>query len=158
MQAAQAREIIKAQSRFAAERLLARERFIGGIYDAWHSDDGIADAFVRNGNSVFITSINIQNYDRGVQHIVTEPPLVVGRDRLDGGEVTVRKGLELATGKIALLLPAGWMTRPQAKRLFAETPIARIYIMSRKLRFRPGPMAWYVFEKGTYDPPHLHLI
>jgi hypothetical protein len=158
MQAARAREIIKAQSRHATESLLRRERFVGEVYEPWHSDDGIADAIVQNGNAVFITSIDLRDYDRRVKNIVTEPPLVVGCQRLDGGEVTVRKGLELASGKIAVLLPVAWMAGPASRRLFAETPIARIYVLTRKLRFRPGRMAWYVFEKGVIEPPQIRWI
>lgn len=158
MQASQANEIIRAQSRYAAQRLLSRERFIGEIYEAWHSDDGITDAFLSNGNALFSTSIGIQNYDRGVTHIVTEPPTVVGVEKFDGGELTVRSGLPLVTGKIALLLPVVWMSRPQAKQLFAETPIVRIYVLTRKLRYRAGRMAWYVFEKGAFEAPCIYWI
>jgi len=141
---------ISAASRYAAEELIKCERFLGEICDASHTDNGIVEAFYQNGNACVQPGLDFLTYERGCTHVVTEP-------RPDLGEVYARKALTLITGKVALLLPVYWMTTPDAKKLFDETPLARVYILSKKLRYR-GAMAWFVFEMGHFEGPTIRWI
>lgn len=147
---------MKAESRYAATELIRRERFIGEIYDAHHIDDGIAEAFIQNGNAIFITSQDfLANQNRGT-NVVTAPPIRLGA-------AYARTAISLCTDKVALLLPIRWMTTPEAKTLFEETPLARIYVLTKRLRYhkdgnRLAPMAWYLWQKGHFEGPMIRWI
>src|ERR1043166_9557751 len=109
------RNVIKAESFRATQELLCHERFVGQVYDPCRHDDGIAEAFIENGNTVFLTSSDFLSYEGGLINVVSEP-------RPDLGEVYVRKALSLVTAKVAFLLPVTWMISPEIKKLVEETP------------------------------------
>ncbi len=143
--------LIKAESFNATQALLRRERFVGEIYEAYRHDDGICEAFVANGNAVYMTCHDFLTETRGCTNVATEPPSELG-------DAYVRKALELVTGKVAMLLPVVWMATEKMRTLVAETPLARVYILTKRLRFRKEPMAWFVFEKGHFETPIIIII
>lgn len=131
--------------------LLSHERIIGQVYDPFRHDDGIGEACIKHGNAVLWSSVDFLSYDQGLINVVSEP-------RPDLGEAYARQALSLVTAKVVLLLPVQWMTGANIKKMIEETPLCRVYILTRKMRYRPRPMAWYVFEKGNFEPPVIRWL
>ncbi len=143
-------------ARIATESLLAHEKFIGQVWDAHHRDDGIMAALCKAGIASFRTSLDFltqvpADYSLPMPNVITEPPLALA-------EAYARRGLEIATSKVALLLPSRFLHFPATRKLFEETPIVRIYVLTRKPVHRPAPMAWYVWERGSYAQPVVRII
>jgi hypothetical protein len=98
--------------------------------------------------------------------IITNPPFRLHRE-------FIRHAKQIATHKIALLLPLNYLTgvgRHQDIWTDPEFPLARVYVMNRGIdfigsdphadAFRPSQMycCWFTFERGHTGPPTLHWI
>ena len=135
----------------ATKELLARERFVGLIYDVCRSDDGITNAVIAKGLSVFHTSVNLIDYDCLMPNIITEPHPTIGAE-------FIQRALYVTSQKIALLLPLKFMETLAAKNIIDKTPLVRVYVLTKRLPFRRGCMGWFVWEKGNFDKPSIRWI
>lgn len=146
-----------AATSYATARLFSKERFYGGVYEPFRIDEGIIKAAHTNGYSIFMTSIGLLNYDRhDIDNIIGEPsfhPKV-------GPTITalLEKSLDLALHKVAFLMPLESIADPEMIDLATRTPLARIYIMESRLKYRKGVMAWYLWERGWLESPALRWI
>lgn len=87
-------------------------------------------------------------------NIVTNPPYVIALP-------FVRHALELATGKVAMLVRLSWLEGIERGRLFAERPPARVWVFSKRLTIYRSKLdeagggmvayAWIVWEPGVTD-------
>jgi hypothetical protein len=146
-------------------RLFGVEKFVGSIWDPCCGIGRVADAAHRVGHSTYATDIVDRGYrrfegcadflqcDRGLAtNIVCNPPF----DRCDA---FVRHALDLTRpdGKIAMI----WLTRRlNAARWLAQTPLARILLLTPRPSMPPGQVilagekpgggtqdfAWLVFD------------
>lgn len=70
-------------------------------------------------------------------------------------EPFVRRALELATEKVAMLLPIKWQASQGRHRLFTEFPPTRIWILSERPSMPPGAMVEALgdkaFKRGKVD-------
>jgi hypothetical protein len=153
-------------------RLFEVEKFNGTVWDPACGIGRIVEAARRAGYRTLATDI----VDRGcprfdglvdffdckrmpAANICTNPPFT----RCDQ---FVRRALELATGKIAMI----WLARRlNAARWLQDTPLARIYLLTPRPSMPPGHVilggekpggatqdfCWLVFEHGHVGPPEM---
>jgi predicted RNA methylase len=96
-------------------------------------------------------------------NIVTNPPFGLAREFVD-------KALELTTGKVAMFLRLAFLESQERGEWLPTTPLARVYIMSRRVPMQRGRIseagdghgviafAWFVWEHGHVGPPTLHFL
>ena len=150
--------------------LLAVETFDGGIWEPACGDGAISIELQAAGYSVDSSDL----IDRGfgtpnvdflldwrttADNIVTNPPF-------KHAEPFARHALTRSRRKVALLCRLAWLEGAGRRRLFTTTPLARIWVFSRRLQFkRPGwtdtgaggmtAFAWFVWEHGHVGKPQI---
>jgi hypothetical protein len=135
----------------ATTALLEREHFVGQVWDAYNTDYGIMTALSKAGIASFRTSLGFHEYSPNMPNVITEP-------LPHQGEAYARRGLEIATRKVALLLPVGFLSLPSSKRLFEEIGLTRVYILTKKPVHRKSQMAWLVWEKGNFEAAVIRFL
>jgi hypothetical protein len=139
----------------ATEALLVHERFVGAVWDACYQDRSIMEALNAVNLPVVGTTIDFLGVPATaifqLPNVITEPPF-------DLGEAYARHAVEMVTAKVALLLPAKFLSQPTSKQLFAETPLVRVYFLTDRAIYREPAMTWLVWEKGNYEPPRVLFI
>jgi hypothetical protein len=138
-------------TRRATELLVERERFVGAVYVPTIEDQGIQAVIIGNGGSTFNTSSDFLTYE-------CRYPNVIGILPAGLGDAYARRALDIVFHKVALLLPVRFMETPRAKKLFAETPLVRVYVVTEKIPYRRGTQAWFVWEKGNWTSPKIRWI
>lgn len=93
-------------------------------------------------------------------NIVTNPPFKLAVP-------FVRKALDLAPNKVAMLLKIAFLEGQERAKLFAQSPLARVHVFSQRLAFVPGDgsrkldgggmmaFAWFVWDKQHVGAPVL---
>ena len=94
----------------------------------------------------------IPSTNRIVDSVVTNPPF-------RWAEEIIRKALECATFKVAMLLRLSFLESLKRRPLFKETPLKMVYVFSDRVTMYPGDQpnrgngptayAWYVWEHWT---------
>lgn len=82
---------------------------------------------------------------KGRFSIVSNPPFSYVKGI---SEAFVRRALELATEKVAMLLPIKWQASQARHRLFTEFPPSRIWILSERPSMPPGAMVEALGDKA----------
>jgi hypothetical protein len=97
-----------------------------------------------------------------VRNIVSNPPFGIALE-------FVRKALEVASGKVAMLLPANWVQGDKRARWLATTPLKRVWFLAPRPSMPPGAVlaagmrpgngttdyAWFVWERGHVGAPTI---
>jgi hypothetical protein len=110
------------------------------------------------------TGVNFLNQTkRRASNIVTNPPFTLAED-------FVIHALKLTTAKVAMLCRLAWLEGQKRRVLFTTTPLARVWVFSKRLAMsRAGDaqwgddsgksgmiaFAWYVWEHGYSGSPSL---
>lgn len=159
---------------WTSERLFQRELFDGAILDpccgsgrivhsarqAGYIADG-ADIVSRRGAG----QIHIGDFRERlapVTNIVSNPPFGIALE-------IVKKALELASGKVAMLLPANWVQGDKRARWLATTPLKRVYFIAPRPSMPPGAAilagekpgngttdyAWFVWDRSYVGAPTI---
>lgn len=137
--------------RIATEALLSREKFSGQVWDAAHADAAIMTAVSKVGLSSFFTSMDFL-CEKLPYHLTSFPNIIT--EPWSGKEAAyVRRAMQIATGKVALLLPVSFLCQTTTATLMAETPLVRLYFLSKRPAHRRTDMVWAVWEKGSYAAP-----
>jgi hypothetical protein len=134
--------------------LLARERFVGCIWEPAAGNGAIVRVLTEAGYRVRATDlangIDFLQAKRRMPNVITNPPFSDGR-----AEAFCRHALKIATHKVAMLLPMWFLEGVQRHELFAKQPLKAIYILSRRPTFgkdqechAPFGNFWAVWEKG----------
>lgn len=132
---------------YAVTELIARERFVGQVYEAAHQDEGISRVLLANGNSLFRTSVDFLEYEAWFPNVVTEPhPDVAG--------AWARRALQVTYDKVAFLLPLSFIETLEAKELRPT----RIYVIMKRLPFRRPVMGWFVWQKGAFEDSIIRWV
>lgn len=153
--------------------LLEKESFVGDIWECACGDGAISEVLKAKGFNVYSTDIVNRGYGEGVldfisnhdiqtQNIITNPPYKYALE-------FVEKGLECASGKVALLLKLNFLEGQKRKVFFEKNPPKNIYVFSKRLTFyepnsdkqgKSGVLAfaWYVWEKGNTNNPVVSWI
>jgi hypothetical protein len=84
-------------------------------------------------------------------------------------EEWIRHALQLTTGKVAILARLALLESTSRAGLFAETPLARVWVSRRRLSMPPGgrgiearggrmPYAWFVWQHRHRGPPSIGWV
>lgn len=97
-----------------------------------------------------------------VEHVITNPPYSIA-------EQVIRACLDVATGKIAMLLKLSFLESESRRKFFEEHPPTRIYVFCKRLTMYPAgtappknggtiAFAWFIWEKGFQGKPTIGWI
>lgn len=167
------------EPRWCVEALKAAEPFDNHVWDPACGSGTIPEVFRGDGIRVSATDI----VDRGYLHfagcvdflapmlhalptvsnIISNPPYKLT-------EAFARRALELARHKVALLTNIKFLASQKRHRLFTETPVRRVWIMSSRPSMPPGDalqngtvkvgngsldFCWVVWEQGYTGAPEI---
>lgn len=158
----------------ATTALLAVEAFEGAIWECAAGEGDMSRVLIDAGHQVISTGLIDRGYCAGrtdflmewrarAPNIVTNPPFGLAREFVD-------KALSLTTGKVAMFLRLAFLEGIERGEWLPGTPLARVYIMSRRVPMQRGRLseagdghgaiafAWFVWEHGFEGPPSLHWL
>ncbi len=159
--------------------LLAHETFRGRVWEPACGSGSMSRALEAAGLRVRSTNLHDLGYgETGVDFLAVGPsarnrvPNIVTNPPYTHAEEFVHHALAMSTAKVAMLLRLAWLEGiGRYERVFAATPLRRVHVFSRRLRFdrdgvgydteRPGGMvayAWYVWEHGWSGRPELNFL
>jgi hypothetical protein len=153
----------------ATRALLAAEPpFLGTVWEPACGDGAMARVLAEQG-PVLATDLVDRGYGRpGIDflldwqtradHVVTNPPFKLA-------EPFIRHALARVPGRVAMFLRLAFLEGQARRRLFTETPIARVWVFSSRVALgrggedvRSGGMiafAWFVWDPAHAGPPQL---
>lgn len=154
--------------------LLSVERFDGCIWECACGDGAISKELEAAGYTVISTDLIDRGYGAGgvdfLLDFQTAAPNIITNPPFKHAEEFVRHALARATRKVAMLCRLAWLEGIERKALFERTPLARIWVFSRRLAMLRGgaamqqggggmiAFAWYVWEHGHSGPPSIGWI
>ena len=157
--------------RIATEALLLVEPFDGPIWEPACGHGAISRVLVEAGHCVVSSDLVERGYGIGrvdflmelesrAPNIITNPPFKLSAE-------FAARAVELTTGKVAILCRLGWLEGAKRARLFQTTPLARVWVFSRRLPMMhrhgwDGPQstsaiafAWFVWDHAHKGAPTL---
>ena len=167
------------EPRRAIDALLEVERFVGRTWDPACGSGNIPDAFNARGLACWGTDIvdrdwrdflgrfEVHDFTAGgiaagvpaPDNICTNPPYKLA-------EQFIRRSLVMATNKVAVLLRLSFLEGQRRRKLFEETPLARVWVFSSRISMPPGGMnieakggavafCWMVWQRGWRGPAQI---
>lgn len=162
----------------ATRALLTVEAFDGPIWEPACGDGAMSRVLIDAGHDVVSTDLIDRGYGEGgrdflmewaprAPHIVTNPPFRWAREFGDRALLLTRT----PGGKVAMFLRLAFLEGIERQRWFASTPLARVWVFSRRVPMARGRLAdmdrreearggviafaWFVWEHGHEGPPQL---
>lgn len=158
----------------ATRALLSVEPFTGPIWEPACGDGAMSRVLEAAGHHVISTDLVDRGYGEGgrdflmewtprAPNIVTNPPFRWAIEFTD-------RALQLTTGKVALFLRLAFLEGVERGKWFRSTPLARVWVMSRRVPIARGRMcedgdghgviafAWFVWEHGHAGPPTIGFL
>jgi len=155
----------------AVEALLAVESFDGPIWEPACGKGAISRVLEDSGYTVISSDLVPRGYGEGridflmewvprAPNIVTNPPFKFAAEFAENA-------VRLTTGKVAFLCRLAWLEGKGRARLFASTPLARVWVFSGRLprMHRHGwngpesstaiAFAWFVWDHAHTGSPTL---
>lgn len=155
----------------ATAALLSVEQFDGAIWECAAGEGDMSRVLEAAGYDVISTDLVDRGYGEArvdflmewaprAPNIVTNPPFGLARE-------FVEKALQLSTGKVAMFLRLAFLEGLARGEWLPQTPLARVYIMSRRVPMQRGRLseigdghgviafAWFVWERGHVGVPTL---
>lgn len=163
----------------ATQALLSVEQFDGGIWEPACGDGAMSRVLGAAGYEVVSTDLIDRGYGEAgldflmewtarAANIVTNPPFRWAMEFVDRAlMLTDAQRTGVAGGKVALFLRLAFLEGVERGRWFPSTPLARVWIMSRRVPIARGRMvqdgdghgviafAWFVWEHGHSGAPEL---
>lgn len=153
--------------------LLAVESFTGPIWECACGDGAISRELEAVGYEVISTDLIDRGYGtHGVDFLLdyqTRAPNIVTNPPFKLAEQFARHALTRTTNKVAMLCRLAWLEGAERSLLFKGTPLARVWVFSRRLTmWRSGEatsnsggaiaFAWFVWQHGYIGAPALGWI
>ena len=165
----------------ATRALLGVEQFDGAIWEPACGDGAMSRELEVAGYVVVSTDLIDRGFGMGgrdflnewqalAPNIVTNPPFRWAREFVDRAlmlTAPARAG-NIARGKVALFLRLAFLEGQERGAWFPNTPLARVWVMSRRVPMARGKLAgvesigggvlafaWFVWEHGYVGPPTL---
>ncbi len=158
----------------ATRALLKVEKFDGAIWEPSCGEGDMSRVLEAGGYDVISTDLIDRGYGEGnrdflmewqplAPNIVTNPPFRWAIEFTD-------RALQLTTGKVALFLRLAFLEGVERGKWFPNTPLARVWIMSRRVPMQRGKLqeegdghgviafAWFVWEHSHSGPPTLGFL
>jgi hypothetical protein len=160
------------EPRWLVDALLDVEAFSGVCWDPACGGGNIPEALKMRG--IFCRASDIANRGYGeisvdflagagsADHIISNPPYGII-------EAWIEHALACTTGKVAILARLALLEGQKRKAFFARTPLARVWVSSRRASMPPGGVdlpasggaiayAWFVWEHGHAGPATLGWV
>jgi hypothetical protein len=151
--------------------LLRVESFRGDIWEPACGDGAISKVLIGHGYTVKSSDLIdrgygeagidfLLDYQTTADNIVTNPPFKFAQE-------FVEHALARSGRKVAMLCRLGWLEGIGRKKLFAKTPLARVWVHSKRVpMLRNGDemgaggggmiaFAWFVWDHDHSGPPTL---
>lgn len=155
--------------------LLRHETFDGPIWEPACGDGAMSRVLEAAGYEVVSTDLIDRGYGEGGRDFLMEwsplAPNIVTNPPFRWAVEFAERALMLTTGKVALFLRLAFLEGQERGAWFKTVPLARVYVMSRRVPMQKGRLAnedelgggglafaWFVFEHGHVGPPSLHFI
>lgn len=158
----------------ATRALLAVETFDGAVWEPACGEGDMSRVFEEAGYEVVSTDLIdrgfgetgvnfLRQYQPRAPNIATNPPFKYAVQ-------FINIALSVTTGKVAMLVRLQFLEGQRRKNLFERTPLARIYIFSRRVPMQRGRLAtgadksgqlafaWLVWEHGYEGEPITQFI
>jgi len=158
----------------ATRSLLGVETFTGPVWEPACGHGAISRILESLGYDVVSSDLVPRGYGSGytdflfewqprAPNIITNPPFKLASQ-------FARHAVRLTTGKVALLCRLGWLEGRERGRMFAQLPLARVWIFSGRLPMmhRVGfvgersssaiAFAWFVFDHSHSGAPTIGWI
>lgn len=158
----------------ATKALLAREKFIGPVWEPACGDGAISRVLIDAGYEVVSTDLVDRGYGQSrvdflmeyrsqAPNVVTNPPYKYACE-------FARKAVELSTGKVAFLVRLQFLESKERRELFDQYPPARVWVFSERLSMQRGRQAteqdatgmiafiWIVWDRAHVGPTTLGWI
>ena len=158
----------------STQALLDVERFDGPIWEPACGDGAMAKVLKNNGYDVVSTDLVDRGYGtHGIDFLMeykSLAPNIVTNPPFKHAVPFLRKALSLSTGKVAFLCRLAWLEGKERKKIFQNTPIARVWVFSERIpMLRNGDVmhaggggmiafAWFVWDHSHKGPPTLGWI
>lgn len=164
----------------ATRVLLTAERFEGAIWEPACGDGAMSRELEAAGYSVVSTDLIDRGFGEGgrdflaewtalAPNIVTNPPFRWAVEFVDRALMLTapERAGNIARGKVALFLRLAFLEGQNRGAWFPNTPLARVWIMSRRVPINRGRLAelhdkggviafaWFVWEHGHEGAPAL---
>lgn len=158
----------------ATRALLTVEAFDGPIWEPACGDGAMSRVLEACGQPVVSSDLIDRGYGEvgrdflmewnpRSDHVVTNPPFRWAMEFVDRALLLTRQ----PGGKVAMFLRLAFLEGLERQRWFAGTPLARVWVMSRRVPMARGKaagagdghgviaFAWFVWEHGHAGPPAL---
>lgn len=163
---------------WCVEALIDAEGFTGSVWDPAAGGGNIARVFRDRGHVAIGTDIVKRDHEIIGHFDFTDPDWlpdgtlrdnIVSNPPFNLAEEFVRRALQLARLKVAMLLPLTFLESTGRLALWAKTPLARVLVSAPRISMPPGGMAvkaeggkkafaWFVWRHGYRGPPQLGWI
>jgi len=157
--------------RRATLALLEVEPFSGAIWEPACGDGAISKVLIDAGHEVISTDLIdrgygtpsrdfLLEYQTTTANIITNPPFKFA-------EEFAWHALARTTHKVAFLCRLAWLEGKARRKLFLNTPLARVWVFSSRIPMLRGgdemmaggggmiAFAWFVWDKAHVGPPTL---
>lgn len=153
--------------------LLDNETFEGSIWENSCGDGAICRALEERGyRDIIATDLADRGYGEAGHDFITSPyraDNVVMNPPFSMAQQFVELSLARTTSKVAMLGKIQFLEGQKRKPFFANTPLARVYVFSKRVQFyRDGIkgnysnstmcFAWYVWEHGYDGDPIIKWL
>lgn len=158
----------------ATEALLRVETFDGPVWEPACGEGDMSRVLEAAGYTVISSDLVDRGYgetriDFLMEHqsrapnIITNPPFGLAKEFVD-------RALILSSGKVAMFLRLAFLEGIERGSWFPFTPLARVYVMSRRVPMQRGRLkqagdghgsiafAWFVWDPQHKGPPSLHFL
>lgn len=155
----------------ATRALLSVEQFDGAIWEPACGEGDMSRVLLQAGHDVVSTDLIHRGYGQGGRDFLCEwiglAPNVVTNPPFREAQMFVDRALMLATGKVCMFLRLAFLEGVERGAWFPNTPLARVWIMSRRVPMQRGRLseagdghgviafAWFVWERGHEGPPTI---
>jgi hypothetical protein len=155
----------------ATRALLSVETFEGGIWEPACGAGDLSKVLEAAGYTVVSTDLIDRGYGDGGRDFLCEwmplAPNIVTNPPFTWAQQFIERALQLTTGKVVMFLRLAFLEGQKRGDWFPSTPLARVWIMSRRVPMQRGRLAeadgrsgviafaWFVWEHGHVGPPVL---
>jgi hypothetical protein len=155
----------------ATRALLSVEAFDGPIWEPACGEGDMSRVLEAAGYEVVSTDLIHRGYGVGGRDFLCEwqglAPNIVTNPPFREAQMFVDRALQLVTGKVCMFLRLAFLEGVDRGAWFPKTPLARVWIMSRRVPMQRGRLseagdghgviafAWFVWERGHEGPPSI---
>lgn len=148
---------------WATHALIDNERFIDDVWECACGDGAMSKVLEETGSTVISSDLYQRGYgEAGIDFLASKrcSPNIVTNPPYNAAEGFVRKGVEAASRKFALLLRLAFLEGAHRQRtIFSLAPPSRVWIFSERITFYPAgaerkgsgttAYAWFVWDKDA---------